>query len=179
MPGSPQPAGADGPISPWWNSILQAIASLQQQVSLLTQGATQNQIIDGVGNTVEVSGTNLAQTVTIGASLLSSGTQPGVQVQTGLTGAGRAGLTGLKTPTITLTKGSTSATVSSATGLSNGMAIGALSVAPGISTGYVQALTPGTTFTISGTTLTLSSPALVSGSGLFCACCLWQLLVFP
>ena len=187
MPGSPQPVGQNGSLGPWWNAVISALTSLQQQVASLKGGATQGpNIVDMFGNTVEVSGTNVDQTVTIGASH----GQAGVQVMTAI-GTPAAPIAGRAiaqnaaadvtkppwvTTTITLTKGSTTGTVASATGLANGMVIGAANVSDPSTGIATPAIVPGTTFTISGTTVTLSQAAAESGSGLFCAACFWRLV---
>lgn len=154
-----------------------ALTSLQQQVNQLTAGSTQGNLLDGAGNTIEVAGTNLSQTVTIGAAAGPSG-NAGVMVGTGLTGAGRAFQQGLVTGRINLTAGSLSATLTtSPTGWLGGMVIGAADVTDPSSGTATPAIVPGTTISLaSGTAITLSQPAAESGTGLYCAACFWRTL---
>lgn len=169
MPRIPQPVGQAGGLPAWWVAVIQAIKLTQQQVANLTAGATQGNLLDGNGNTVEIAGTNLSQTVTIGAAYQ----QPGVQVGTNLTGAGRAKQTSLATGTVNVTKGSTSATLASTTSgtFTSGQVIGAANVSDPSSGVATPAITPGTTFTISGSAITLSQPAAETGTGLYAASC--------
>ena len=137
-----------------------AIEALQVQVAALQNG------VDQYGNTLYLNTNNLNQTVLIGASA----GQTGVYVGTALTGPGIAWRENTKATTVTTSSGSTSATVASASGLSNGMICGAARV------NGVSAIVPGTTFTISGTTLTLSIAAAQSGSGLYFVAANWYSL---
>ncbi len=177
MPGTPAPVGPDGPMPTFISSMLQSIKNLQKQVSGLTQGAQQTNIVDQYGNTLLVVG-QLNQTVTIGAAQ----GQAGVQVGTALPASGKpnVGLAiqqSLVTTTITTTSGSTSATVASATGLGLGMVIGAANVNDPTSGTPTPAITPGTTISaISGTTVTLSQNAAETGTSLYCAACWWLAL---
>lgn len=175
MPGTPSPL-IDPSMGPHWTAVLAAIQSLQQQVQALTAGATQFTIPDAYGNTMVIVGTNLAQNVTIGASH----GQPGVQVATGIA-AGTAGLAfqqALATGTITTTQGSTAATLNSTISgtFTSGQVIGAADVSDPRSGVATPAIIPGTTFTISGTAVTLSQPAAESGTGIFCASASFQTL---
>lgn len=170
MPGYPLPVGSNGPFSPHWNAVLQAIAAAQRATAELTAGATQGNLLDRWGNTVEVGGTNLSQIVIVGAAYR----QPGVQVSTLLSGAGRAKQVNLATGTITLTAGSTSATLVSTTsgtfgGAGTNPIIGAVAVKDPTSGVTTPAIKPGTTYTISSGTVTLSQPAAESGTALYCA----------
>lgn len=180
MPKTPTPVGRRGPFGAHWNAILSALQGLQQQVNGLVAGAQQTNVVDQYGNTTVVIG-QLNQTVTIGANFQ----QAGVQVGTALAAPGaftpaspNAGIAvqqGLKLTTITLTKGSTSATVASGAGLVNGMSIGAANVSDPSSGIATPAITPGTTISAGGgtTSLTLSQNAAESGAALYCAACSW------
>lgn len=175
MPGTPPPL-VNPSMGPHWTAVLAAIQSLQQQVQALTAGATQFTIPDAYGNTTIVVGTNLAQNVTIGASH----GQPGVQAGTGIA-AGTAGLAfqqGLATGTITTTQGSTAATLNSTISgtFTSGQVIGAADVSDPSSGVATPAIVPGTAFTISGATVTLSQPAAESAAGIFCAAAFFQTL---
>lgn len=169
MPEPPKPAGQNGPFSPHWNAVIGAIQGNTQQVAALTANRTQGSVIDQYGNLVEVSGTNVSQIATIGAAFQ----QAGVLVTTGASGAGRVNQRSLATGTLTVTKGSTAATlVSTVTGtFTNGMVIGAATVNDPSSGVATSAIVPGTTFTISGSTVTLSQNAAESGTALYCAAC--------
>lgn len=171
MPGTPQPVGR-GPsnLPPFWNAVMQAITQQQQATNALAAGAQQTILVDQWGNAQVILG-QLNQTVTIGASYQ----QAGVIVTTALPTTGHpivgvAWQQNLITTTVTLTKGSTAATVGTNT-IANGMVIGAATVVvAGVKTATI---TPGTTVTAGGgtTSLTLSEPAAESGSGLYCAAC--------
>lgn len=170
MPGVNPPVGqGPGGIPVIWNTVMQGIARSAARLAALESARYAGApLIDAYGNTLEISGTNLAGVVFIGASH----GQPGVQVGTGLTGTARAKQTGLVTTTITLTKGSFAATVASGTGLSAGMVIGAANVSDPSSGTATPAITPGTTIqAITGTSVTLSQKAAETGTGLFCAAC--------
>lgn len=182
IPNYAKPVGQSGPYDPAWNAVIGAIQRHADGI-----GVTKNQprstqtVTDMWGNSNEVSGTNLDQTVTIGASH----NQQGVLVSTniGTAGApisGRAGATGVRTFTLQLQAGATAATASSTAGLTAGMVIGALSVAPSQPTvPYPTSLglNPGTTIsTIAGTLISLSENALVTGTGLYAAACTWTQL---
>lgn len=137
----------------------QAIEALQNQLASI-----QNQV-DQFGNTLVVIG-NLNQTLLIGAAAA----QTGVYVGTALTGPGIAWRENTKATTITTTAGSTSATVASGSGLSNGMVLGSAQL------GGSSVVVPGTTFTISGTSVTLSIAAAQNSSGIYCVACNWYSL---
>lgn len=169
MPGTPKPV-VDPRFGPAWTPVLQNAQANKQQGAALSSGATQGNIPDQWGNTIQVSGSNLNQIVTIGASFGVTG----VQVSTGLP-AGTSGLavqSGPAITTITLTQGSTAATVGAVTGatLSLGQVIGAADVSDPSSGTPTPALAPGTTiFRVSGTSVTLSQGAAESGTSLYCA----------
>jgi len=169
MPGTPGPVGKNGPFSPHWNAVLGAIRGSQDGVRALQVGAQNTNILDQYGNTIQVSGSNLNQIVTIGSSFQ----QAGVQVSTGIpSGAGLATQSGPSITSITLTKGSSSATVGAVSGaaLAVGQVIGAqerLDPALGV---QEPSLTPGTTIaTVSGSSITLSQGAAEGGTNLYCA----------
>jgi hypothetical protein len=148
--------------------LVSTISQMEQQIQALqVQLNYHGAIVDTYGNTLEFAAVNVNQTLTIGATTA----QPaGVQVTTGLTGAGRAEQQGLVTTTISTSHGSTMATVTNAAGLAIGMMIGAATV------NGTSAIVPGTYISaISGTNVTLSQAAAESGSGLYCAACVWRL----
>lgn len=171
MPGVPDPVGVgQNGLPPFWTAVLGAIKDQQQATNGLAGGAPAGWITDQWGNVTELSGANLAQIVTIGAAHL----QAGVLVSTGLPAgtAGRAVFSGPAITTITLTKGSASATVGTVTGasLAKGQVIGAAIISDPSSGTPTSAITPGTTISnVSGTSVTLSQNAAESGSGLYCA----------
>lgn len=178
MPGTPSPVGV-GPngLPPFWNAVLAAIQQEQQATNGLQAGSYQTNLVDANGNTQVVIG-QLNQTVTIGAAFQ----QPGVQVGTALPVAGQPNVgiawqQGLITTTITLTKGSASATVGT-NSVGNGMVIGAATVADPTTGVQTPAITPGTIVQSGGgtTSITLSQVAAESGSGLYCAACFWRSL---
>lgn len=184
MPGTPNPVGeGPGRVPVIWNAITQKLQALTQRVSAL-EGARQPNILDGFGNTIIVVG-QLLQTVTIGATNTSGTAVPGVQVQTVLHSppagqplVGIAVQQSLATGTITTTKGSTAATLVSTTSgtFTSGQVIGAATVndpSTGVAT---PAIVPGTTFTITGSAITLSQPAAESGTGLYAAAAFWHSL---
>lgn len=169
MPGTPKPVGASGGLPVVWNAVTQKFQSLDSRVTAL-EGAHTPGVFDKWGNAVEVTGSNLNQIVTIGASH----TVAGVKVATGIADgtAGRAVLSGPATTTITLTRGSTSATVGTVTGasLAVGQVIGAANVNDPSTGTATPAITPGTTITaVSGSSVTLSQGAAESGTNLYCA----------
>lgn len=168
MPGTPKPI-VDPRMGSHWTAIMAAIQRNGQQASNLNAGSTQGQIVDSYGNVIELYGSDLAQQVTIGASQGVAG----VQVTTGLANgiAGRAVQSGPATTTITLTKGSTAATVGAVAGLlSMGQVIGAANVSDPSTGTPTPAIVPGTTIAVvSGTSVTLSQGAAESGTGLYCA----------
>jgi hypothetical protein len=169
MAGIPKPV-VDPRFGPAWTPMLQAAQAAKQQTSALNSGAPQSNLLDQWGNTIQVQGSNLAQTVTIGASHGVSG----VLVSTGIA-SGTAGLavqSGPAITTITLTQGSTAATVGTVTGasLAVGQVIGAADVSDPSSGTPTPAITPGTTIAaVSGTSVTLSQGAAESGTALYCA----------
>lgn len=169
MPGTPKPVGASGGLPVVWNAVTQKFQSLDSRVTAL-EGAHTPGVFDKWGNAVEVTGSNLNQIVTIGASH----TVAGVKVATGIADgtAGSASLSGPSTTTITLTQGSTSATVGTVSGaaLDVGQVIGAANVNDPSNGTPTAAITPGTTISaISGSSVTLSQPAAESGTNLYCA----------
>lgn len=168
MPGTPKPALGPPGVPIVFNALGQKLAALGQQAQ--STYATQNQglVLDGYGNVMEIAGSNLQRVVTIGAAYQ----QPGVEVGTGLTGAGRAVFSGPAITTINLTAGSANATVGTVTGasLAAGQVIGAADVSDPSSGKATPAITPGTTIlSVSGTAVVLSQPAAESGTGLYCA----------
>jgi hypothetical protein len=171
MPGTPLPVA--GPLGPWWTATLTAIQTLQQQAKALKASQATANITDAYGNTIELSGTNLSQIVTIGASFGQAGVQVGTNLplSAGIPQSGRAKQTNLATGTITTTAGSTAATlISTASGtFTSGQVIGAANVSDPSSGIATPAITPGTTFTISGAAVTLSQNAAESGTAIFCA----------
>lgn len=178
MPGTSPPVGVSGPLNPWWNAVISAIRELQASVKALQAGAQQTVTVDQYGNAVIISG-QLDQIVTIGAGFQ----QPGVLVGTNLpaTGQPNAGLAvqqGLATGTITVAAGSTGATLDSTISgaFTSGQVIGAANVSDPTSGLATSAIVPGTTFTIVGSAITLSRPAVETGSGLYCAACSWRSL---
>lgn len=169
MAGVPKPV-VDPRFGPAWTPIIQGQQSQKQQAAALNSGATQGNLLDQWGNTIQVSGSNLNQIVTIGASHGISGVQVGTGIQSGT--AGLAVQSGPAITTITLTAGSTAATVGTVTGasLAVGQVIGAANVSDPSSGTPTPALTPGTTIaTLSGSSVTLSQPAAESGTALYCA----------
>lgn len=170
MPGTPKPT-IDSRYGSHWTPVVQALHFGQSQQNQANAARPQGSILDQYGNTVELWGSNLSQNVTIGASFGS----PGVQVETGIASgvAGRAYQQSLATGNITTTQGSTSATlthVDSGT-FANGMVIGAANVSDPMLGTPTPAIVPGTTMTVSGTSITLSQNAAESGTALFCAAC--------
>ena len=167
----------NGPIPAVFTSIGQ---SLQANAALAQASAVQQNsvVLDQFSNACLIIG-NLNQVVTIGAGWIAGSPVVGVEVGTGLTGFGLAYPSAFAQTTITLTAGSTAATVASSSGFVNGMQIGATlyEVPPSLSAtqppNYIQ---PGTTMTFSGTSVTLSQNALLSGSGLYCAVVAWTAL---
>lgn len=154
----------------FWNAALSAIKGTQRAVNGLASGAPAGWVVDQWGNVTELSGANLNQVVTIGAAYQ----QAGVRVSTGIASgtAGRAVLSGPAITTVTLTKGSTSATVGAVTGasLAIGQVIGAALVNDPTSGTPTSAITPGTTISnVVGTAVTLSQAAAESGTSLYCA----------
>lgn len=188
MPASPKPIfdARYGHLTP----IAQALQFTQQKVAQQNAGANQGMIVDSNGNCTEVYGANLNQVVTIGSTAATGGPsgKPGVSITTGIAQGvgGRAVVYSgtslsprtIPTGTITLTRGSMSATlVSTLTGtFVNGLLIGAANVTDPSSGLATPAITPGTTMTIFGTAITLSAPAVESGTGLYCAAATFQLL---
>ena len=169
MPGTQPTLGADGTIPTPFTAIAQ---SLQSIGALTNSNATQTGIVvlDQYQNAPVIIG-NLNQVVTIGAGWISSNPVIGVEVGTGLSGFGIAYISAFAHTTIALTEGSTAATVASSSGFANGMVIGATVLeAPPMSdsTAPPNYIEPGTTMTFSGTSVTLSEDALLSGSGLYC-----------
>jgi len=92
----------------------------------------------------------------------------GVMVGTGLTGSGIAVPSGFAHSTLATTKGSPTATVASATGWTNGYQVGAVDANTGD-----EVITPGTSYTISGSTLTLSANALLPETACYACSVLW------
>ena len=174
MAGTVLTQGNDGPIP----SPFAGIAQAQQSTASIAAAAAVQQnsvVLDQYQNACLIIG-NLNQVVTIGAGWLSGSPVVGVEVGTALTGFGLAYPTNFVHTTITTTQGSTAATVTSGSGISNGMVVGAtvLESPPNPSASQPpNYIAPGTTITISGTSVTLSINALLSGSGLYACFCSW------
>ena len=167
----------NGPIPAAFSSIGQSLQAHAAGIGGLA--VQQNSVVlDQYANACLIIG-NLNQVVTIGAGWISGSPVVGVEVGTGLTGFGLAYPSAFAHTTITTTGGSTSATVASSSGFVNGMQIGATvyEVPPSLGSeqppNYIQ---PGTTMTFSGTSVTLSQNALLSGSGLLCCVVTWTQL---
>jgi hypothetical protein len=178
MPATQPTLGSDGPIPAPFVAIAQA---LQRQSAATTAMATQTSgsVLDQYANTTLIQGA-LNQIVTIGAGWIGMPLAPiaGVEVGTGLTGFGIAYPSGFAYSLITTTAGSTAATLTGGTtGFTNGYQIGATEVdVPDMgATEPGPYVAPGTTYTISGTSVILSQAALLSGSGLYCCTVLWNL----
>ena len=142
----------------------QSIEALQVQLTAIS-----NQV-DQFGNSTVLIG-NLNQTVLVGADA----SHTGVYVGTGI-GTPTAPVAGIawreNTVATTITKtGASAGTVASASGLVNGMVCGAAQVAG------VSAIVPGTTFTITGTAVTLSIPwAVTAATSIYFVACNWYQL---
>jgi hypothetical protein len=192
MPSTPNPIV--GPMGVVWTAVQQSLHNQKQAVKGLAAQAQQGAVYDQYGNIVSLTGSNLQQAVSIGATWIETAVSP--SVPGGLTAAvfvstgsnsgsigiqnGTAGTIvpqGLATGTITLTKGSTAATIVitlSGTFATDQM-IGAyvLNTVTGVTT---QAITPGTYIdALSGTSITLSEPALETGTALYCAAAIFAL----
>lgn len=188
MPGTPKPV-VDPRYGSHWTPVLQAIHFGQQQQNLSNAGRNQGNVLDRYGNTTGLNGTDLNQTVTIGAGWLTSALGPypegplaGVTVGTGLTGSGFAVQQNLATGLITTTALSTGATITllhSGTFAANQM-IGAADIADPTLGTPVPAIAPGTFIaSITGTgpyTVTLSQKAVESGTQLYCAAAVFSQL---
>lgn len=150
-----------------WQQFLISFQQMQRDLTAAQQqlSSIQNQV-DQYGNTVTLVG-NLNPLIMIGATA----TQIGVQIGTGLastpgqpTTPGIAVVQGTFTTTITTTANSPTATVASASGLSNNMMIGAIQL------GGNPVIVPGTFIkNLVGTTVTLSINAAQSSSSIYCA----------
>jgi hypothetical protein len=135
----------------------------RQQLDAMTSGAQATNVVDQYGNTTQIAATNLNQIVTIGASYGVAGVHVGTGIAPGT--AGVAFQSGPAITTITLTKGSASATVGSVSGASLG-----IGQVIGAGSGATPAIPLGTTIlNVSGSTVTLSQNAAASGTGLHCA----------
>lgn len=171
MPSTPAPLS--GPLGPFWTPMIQSAQAQKINARNLAAAGQQQSFFDRYYNCVTVAGSNLNQVVTIGASH----GQGGVQVWTGIADgtAGSAVQTGLAIGTLTVTKGSTAATLVSTTSgtfAGGGNPIGAIDA----NGNDVLSTMPGTTYTISGTAVTLSQPALASGTALYCAQCAFSIV---
>jgi type II secretory pathway pseudopilin PulG len=169
MPNLPQPTV--GPLGPVWTPMVQAAQAQKQKASNLAAAAQQQNYYDKWFNCVTVAGTNLNQVVSIGAAFQ----QGGVEVWTGIANgtAGTAAQTALAIGTLTVTKGSTAATLDST---ASGTFSGGGRVLGAIDADGNDVLTPGTTYTISGSSVTLSKVALESGTALYCASCVFSIV---
>ena len=171
MPGTqPSVLGNNGVVPRGWAGISNA---LQSASGLASATATQTGqfILDGYQNTPVVIGP-LNQVVTIGAGWISGSPVAGVEVFTNIAGFGIGYISNFANGTITTTEGSTAATLTSTISgtFANGMVIGATTYeVPPVSDNAAPPnyITPGTTFTISGTSITLSMDAALSGVGLY------------
>lgn len=188
MPGTPKPIIRPG-FSPHWTTVIQGLEFGAMAQNMSNAGRNQGNVLDRYGNTTGLNGTDLNQTVTIGAGWLTSPLGPypdgplaGVTVGTGLTGSGFAVQQNLATGLITTTAGSTSGsitTVHSGTFAANQM-IGAADIADPTLGTPVPAIAPGTyisSITGSGPySVTLSQKAVESGTQLFCAAAVFSQL---
>jgi hypothetical protein len=168
MPSTPSPiVGNMGVV---WTPVVQALQTGKQKAANLAASQQQNCVFDRWMNCVEVSGSNLDQVVTIGAGHLNGGVEVGTGLASGT--AGTAVQANLATGTLTVTKLSTAATLESTTAgtFAEGQVIGVIDA----SDTDLLGVSPATTILeISGSSVTLSQPALDSGSGLYCAACNW------
>lgn len=169
MPSTPRPIV--GILGPTWTPVHQSMQDSKRTLANLAAQAQQGSLYDRWMNTIEVSGSNLNQIVTIAAAWK----QGGVEVATGIADgtAGRAVQTALAIGNLTVTAGSTSATL---THTASGTFTGGGNVIGAIDASGNNALTPGTTYTISGTAVTLSKPALESGTALYAAQCVFSIV---
>lgn len=181
MPGTPRPSGSNQGLPVIWNALVQSMRSHNSRIAAL-EGARTPSVFDKNGNTLELSGTNLSQTVTIGANIYAATPVAGVRVQTGLTGAGRAKQAGLATGTVTLTAGTNTATIVTGS-FTAGQQIGAANVTDPSSGTATPAIVPGTVIaSIAGSTMTLTPPSgytfavAESGTGLYAAACSFSLM---
>ena len=177
MPSTPQPIS--GPLGPIWTAIFQAAQGQKQKAASLAAQAQQGNVYDQWFNCVQVGGSNLNQVVTIAAAFKQGGVEvwtgiangtPGTAVQTALAIANPipGGTHGL-----TVTQGSLTATL---VGTTSGVFSGGGNVIGAIDANGNNVLTPGTTYTISGTAVTLSKPALESGTALYAAQCAFSIV---
>ena len=172
MTGVLRTLGMDGQTPSMWSAVIQQING----VANVAAGAATNQAkftLDAYQNCTYIQGA-LDQVVTIGSGGSYEGPvfngQPGVLVRTGLMGFGAAIPSGFVHTTVTTIAESAVANVASGTGLVNGYVCGAATV------NGTPAIAAGTTYTISGLTLTLSQPAAETiTNGYFCSC-VWQSL---
>jgi hypothetical protein len=178
MPGTRKTQGNDGPIPGPLSALAQAISRTADSTSSASL-QTANVVLDQYQNVCLILG-NLAQVVTIGAGWISSSPVQGVEVGTGLTSFGLAYPSGFAYSLITTTKNSTTATLTGGTtGFTNGYVIGATvyqTPSGTQATAPPNYIAPGTTYTISGSTVTLSVAALLSGTGLYVCTCTWNQL---
>lgn len=163
MPSTPNPI-INPQFGPAWTPILQAAQAVKRSAANLAAANQQGSVFDQWFNCVQVGGSNLDQVVTIGAAFQ----QGGVEIWTGIANgtAGTAVQANLAIGTLTVTAGSTAATLThttSGTFSGGGRPIGA------IDSNGNDVLAPGTTYTITGTAVTLSQAALESGTSLYCA----------
>lgn len=170
MPSTPSPI-INPALGKTGTPLVQIMRSHGQQLRSQAAQAQQGNVFDAYYNCVQVSGSNLNQVVTIAAAFH----QGGVEVSTGIANgtAGTAIQTALAIGTLTVTKGSTSATL---THTASGTFSGSGHVIGAIDANGNDVLTPGTTYTISGTAVTLSQDALESGTSLYCASCVFSIV---
>ena len=178
MAGTRPTQGNDGPIPGPFAALAQAISDNASAASATALQTTVVQL-DQYQNCCLIIG-NLNQIVTIGAGWITSSPVQGVEVGPGLTNFGLSYPSGFAHSLVTTTKGSTTATLTGGTtGFTNGYQIGATiyeTPPTSDSTAPPNYIAPGTTYTISGSTLTLSVAALLTGSGLYCCSALWNQL---
>lgn len=179
MPGTPRPI-----IHPLlgvvWGSVFQALQNGNVALNNLASQAQQDMTQDSLGNMTSLRQTNLNMAVPLGSventanntpvSGFSKGQVPAAWVGTGLTGSGICVPTAVATGLITLTEGSTSATLDSPISgtFTSGQTIGAYTYDAATGVTQQAIFAPVTTFTISGTAITLSHVAALGGSGLYC-----------
>jgi hypothetical protein len=170
MPATPDPIvnPAHGKLG---TPLVQGMRNHGQQLRGLAGAGQQTNFYDQWFNCVTVGGSNLNQVVTIAAAWK----QGGVEVWTGIANgtAGSAVQTALAIGNLTVTSGSTTATL---THTASGTFTGGGNVIGAIDANGNNVLTPGTTYTISGVTVTLSKPALETGTALYAAQCVFAIV---
>jgi hypothetical protein len=166
-------------MGPVWTPVVQALQAGKQKAANLAAAGQQQNFYDRWYNCVTVGGSNLNQVVTIGAAHLQGGVEVWTGIANGTAGSAVQGSLAIGNPAgspaggLTVTKGSTSAVL---VGTTSGTFTGGGNVIGAIDAGGNDVLTPGTTYTISGTAVTLSQVALESGTSLYCAQCVFSLV---